>query len=255
MSALPEHDPQELMRSVAAALRFARYTGAEAIDRRWAKPLEVVQEIPQPQPVQTRPVQPRPQPQQPQVTLLDPAVALQKLNARIDGCVKCVHSQSRSQIVFGQGNPRARLMLVGDAPGPEEDRAGLPWQGESGALLDKMLAAIGLARADVWMTTVTLCLPPQPEIVAREPLLACSPYLRTQMETVKPEVVLLMGEAVSQFLLRKTQPLAEMRGQWTQVLDRATLATWAPAHLLSDPAKKRQAWADLQAVQAKLAGK
>ena len=255
-------DPAELVRSLAATLRFARWSGADAVDRAWARPV-TVQEPPvpqaQPQPI-ARPVQAPTQ--QPRVTqpvtqpsmpaIVDPVVALARLQTRITGCERCAHAACRSQIVFGQGNPHAKVMIVGDAPGPQEDRAGQPFQGEAGALLDKMLAAIGLARTDVWLTTIALCQPPQPGIVATPAIAACSPYLRTQMEAIRPRVVLLMGEAAAQFLFKQPKPLAELRGQWQKVLERPTLATWAPEALLVNPTKKREAWADLQAVQRAL---
>ena len=270
---MPESDPQDLIREVAAALRYARWTGADVVDRAWSRPMEQPEEpvapVRPPPPTRTTPPMPgtlrtpTPQPPTPptptlaplpQVTApLDRATALARLHARTSGCEKCPHAACRTHVVHGTGNVHARLMLVGDAPGAQEDAAGLPWQGEGGALLDKMLLAIGLSRADVWMTTITLCKPPidtaPPE---RAAIMACSPYLRTQMETIKPEAVLLLGEAVAPFLFKQDKPLAALRGQWSTVLDRPTLATWPVAELLRDPQKKREAWADLQSVQAKL---
>ena len=264
MSERPEDDPAELVRSLAATLRFARWTGADAVDRAWARPLEP--RSPEPRPVAPSPPQPtaprqspapaRPQPA-PQVSapaLHDPVVALERWRARAAACERCHHAAGRQQIVFGQGNPRAKLMIVGDAPGPLEDAAGQPFQGEAGALLDKMLGAIGLARADVWLTTLTLCRPPADSVVGTAAIAACSPYLRTQIEAIRPQAVLLMGEAAAQFLLKQSQPLAELRGHWARVLDRPTLATWPPEALLANPAKKREAWADLQLVQKALQG-
>lgn len=262
MSELPEDDPAQLVRTLAASLRFARWTGADVVDRAWARPIELPPEpqivAPPPQPVAPpRPV-PAPQPQ-PRVTAplpiaaaVEPHVALQRLQTRIAGCERCSHAQSRTQIVFGQGSPKARVMIVGDAPGALEDAAGQPFQGDAGALLDKMLAAIGLARGDVWLTTIALCRPAADGVVGNAAIAACSPYLRTQMEAIRPEAVLLMGEAATQFLLKQATPLAELRGRWARVLDRPTLPTWAPEALLADPAKKREAWADLQLLQKAL---
>ncbi len=246
MNELPEDDPAHLVRSLAASLRFARWTGAEAVDRAWARPMEPARQ-PTPQPAVARTTAPLPQ-----VVTADPVVALERLRARVAGCERCGHAACRTQIVFGQGSPRARVLIVGDAPGPAEDAAGQPFQGEAGALLDKMLGAIGLARADVWLTTIALCRPPEAGVVSAAAIAACSPYLRTQIEAIRPQVVLLMGEAVAQFLLKQPKPLAELRGQWNRVLDRPTLATWPPDALLANPAKKREAWADLQQLQKAL---
>ena len=264
MSELHEDDPAQLIRSLAASLRFARWTGADVVDRAWARPMEAEapQEAP-PVPVRpTTPPLPRPmQPPAPQrttaplptTTALEPAVALDRLRTRVQGCERCPHAACRTQIVLGQGSPRAQVMIVGDAPGALEDASGLHFQGDSGALLDKMLAAIGLARSDVWLTTIALCRPPEGGVVTQAAIAACSRYLRTQMEAIRPRAVLLMGEAAAQFLLKDSKPLADLRGRWGTVLDRPTLATWSPEALLADPAKKREAWADLQAVQKALA--
>ncbi len=261
MSELHEEDPAQLIRSLAASLRFARWTGADVVDRAWARPMQI-ETPPAPQPQQPRPEPVRPPlPQVARVTaplpssvVQDPVVALERLRARVAGCERCPHSACRTQIVFGQGNPHAKVMIVGDAPGPLEDAAGQPFQGEAGALLDKMLGAIGLARSDVWLTTIALCRPPEAGVVATAAIAACSPYLRTQMEAIRPQAVLLMGEAAAQFLLKQSKPLADLRGQWTRVLDRPTLATWSPEALLANPAKKREAWADLQVLQKALQG-
>ena len=282
MSEQPELDPAELVRTLAATLRFARWTGADAVDRAWARPIETA-EAPQSTPASAAsipayaaskpayvPSTPASAPSQPayvpstpasvpsaarQAPIAhDPLVLLERWRTRVTGCERCHHAKSRTQIVFGQGNPRAKLMIVGDTPGPLEDAAGQPFQGEAGALLDKMLVAIGLSRADVWLTTLTLCRPPQEDVVGAEAIVACSPYLRTQIEAIRPQAVLLMGEVAAQFLFKQQQPLGELRGHWQRVLDRPTLATWPPAALLVNPAKKREAWADLQQVQKALQG-
>lgn len=272
MSELPEVEPAELIRALATTLRFARWSGADAVDRAWARHAPTASEAFAP-PESGRPPR-RAEPAPPPLTRLppansranpqmsrpvvpsqhahpDPAAALTRLEARIGDCQRCSHAACRSRVVFGQGNPRARLLVVGDAPGAAEDAAGLPWQGEAGALLDRMLSAIGLTRRDVWLTTITLCRPP-PGPVASAAILACSPFLRTQITAIGPEVVLLLGQAAAQFLHRREVPLGELRGVWTQVLDRPALATWSPETLLADASKKREAWSDLQQVQARL---
>lgn len=143
-------------------------------------------------------------------------------------------------------------MLIGSAPGPEEDAAGLPWQGDAGALLDKMLNAMGLQRAQVFATSLTLCRAPGDAPPDKLAITECSKFLRTQLEAVRPEVLLIFGEVPAKFLLRTTDPLAEMHGRWSTVLGVQALATWDPADLVRDPAKKRMAWADLQVVMGRL---
>lgn len=244
-------DPAELVRSLAATLRFARWTGADVVDRAWSRPVEPVAQPAVPQPAAARPQRP-PLPITAPPAAHDPVAALDKWRARATGCERCHHAKSRTQIVFSQGNPHAKLIVVGDAPGPLEDAAGQPFQGDAGLLLDKMLGAIGLTRAEVWLTTLTLCRPPLDGVVSAEAIVACSPYLRTQIEAIRPHAVLLMGEAAAQFLFRQQKPLGELRGQWQRVLDRPTLATWPPAALLENPTKKREAWADLQQIQKRL---
>ena len=167
MTELPEDDPAQLVRSLAASLRFARWTGADVVDRAWARPEQAVAAsvVPPPDRAPPRPAIAPPPARTtapiPQATTPDPVLMLEKLRARVTGCERCAHAQCRTQIVFGQGNPRAKVLIVGDAPGALEDAAGQPFQGEAGALLDKMLGAIGLARADVWLTTIALCRPPK----------------------------------------------------------------------------------------------
>ena len=314
----PAADAAELIRQVAAALRYARWSGAEGIDRAWAQPYAppapapAVSPAPSPapgsrthaptplaQPQMTasaanprvpaaaapssleallhraaaevrgrvEPVRPAPQQAKPLPTkplppaqlpahtgaIADPVEALAALRARIGDCQRCPHAAVRSHIVHGTGNPRARLMLVGVAPGPQEDAVGLPWQGEAGELLDKMLSAMGLARADVFQSHLTLCRAPGDGVPSAAAIDTCSRFLRTQLQAVRPEVVLLFGEPTARFLLRNPAPMTEQHGQWQQVLGVAALATWDPADVVRQPAAlKRLVWADLQLVMARL---
>jgi DNA polymerase len=172
--------------------------------------------------------------------------------ARIAACQRCELAANRIQPVPGEGNPRARLFLIGTGPGAEDDRAGRPWQGEAGALLDRMLAAIGLTRAEVFLSTLVKCRLPADGRPGVSSLAACTPFLRTQLEAVSPAAVLLLGEPAARFLLRAD--LASLHGSWHELLGLATLATWAPEDLLADPGRKRQAWADLQRLRDRLAG-
>ncbi len=254
-------DPAELMRQVATALRFERWNGADAVSRSWTSAVEPVlapapAPVPVPAPVQARVPVPAPAPAPAPVRAAAPPVdvetALQILRTRIGDCTRCEHAAGRQHIVHGTGNPRARLMLVGAAPDAAADASGLPWQGEAGALLDKMLLAMGTSRAETWMTYLNLCRSPSGGDASDAAVRACSPFLRTQIETIKPEVVLLCGELPARFLLRSAAALGDLRGRWSKLLGIDVLPTHDPAHLLQQPALKREAWADLQLVMRRL---
>jgi uracil-DNA glycosylase family 4 len=270
-------DPHDLIRELSVALRYQRWNGADVVDRAWATPLPVV-ETRTPEPVRSPAVaQPRTLPQAstpPQARTLPPVHArtlppvarppmperhreqilagLQALHLEIGDCQRCPHAAHRRHIVHGTGNPLARLLIVGSQPGPAEDANGLPFQGEAGALLDKMLAAMGLARSEVWLTTLVLCRSPQDESPQREAVAACVPFLRRQFDLIRPEVVLAFGEPATRVLTRNHGPLQGIRGKWLPLMQSELLATWAPEDMLRDAALKREAWADLQMVMARL---
>ncbi len=289
-------DPQQLVRELAAALRYARYNGAEQVDRAWSdyKP-PAAESAPQRSPTQApralpvapnapvhtpaptglqiradvRPLSRMPPPPAQPVLLaqptasvgaarpspqpLDVAAELLKLRDRIGDCRRCPHAVGRQHIVFGTGDSRARLMIVGVAPSLQDDAAGQPWQGESGQLLDKMLAAMGQSRQSTWQTWLTLCRVPDGQTPQPDAIASCTPFLRTQLSLVKPQVLLIFGESAARFLMARRDPEQPWQGHWGQVLGVPTLATWSPQAMLGDSSLKKQAWADLQSVMAKLA--
>ncbi|HKJ88640.1 MAG TPA: uracil-DNA glycosylase, partial [Gammaproteobacteria bacterium] len=163
----------------------------------------------------------------------------------------CSLCQTRTQTVFGVGDPQARVMFVGEAPGAEEDRRGEPFVGRAGQLLDAMLAAIGLDRTagGVFIANVLKCRPPnnrdpQPEEVAQ-----CEGYLRRQIELIQPRILVALGRVAAQQLLQTQQPLARLRGAEHRFHDTPVLVTYHPAYLLRNPADKAKAWEDLKAVR------
>lgn len=285
-------DPSELIRELSAALRYQRWNGAEVVDRAWATPLPVVEPRAPPEPprspaIPARTPVPSPERSQPAERTLPtartlPAVSprtlppiaspapvaapkpplernraqilagLEALRQEIGECQRCPHAAHRQHIVHGAGNPMARLLIVGSQPGGPEDASGLPFQGEAGALLDKMLAAMGLSRPEVWLTTLVLCRAPEDKAPLREAMVACTPFLRRQFDLIRPEVVLAFGESAARFLLRNQAPLQTLRGKWQPLMHSEVLATWAPEDMLRDAALKREAWTDLQAVMARL---
>lgn len=173
------------------------------------------------------------------------------LHARIGDCERCELSRRRRHIVHGVGALDARLVIIGSGPYDDEDGAGQPFAGDDGALLDRMLAAMGLRRSEVFLTGLVRChLGANQEPDGAE-LTSCTPFLRTELTTISPEVVVLMGDAASRFLLK--QPgVAKARGRWHTLLKLPTLATWGLPTLRQQPHRKREVWHDLQLVMKRL---
>lgn len=182
--------------------------------------------------------------------------ALKAAMAEFDGLAS-LRVGSRS-LVFADGNPAARLMVIGEAPGRDEDRAGLPFVGRSGQLLDRMLAAIGLSRHSETAATaayITNTLPWRPP-GNREPssdeIAAMLPFLYRHVELVAPDVLLLVGSSAVRTVLGTSDGITRRRGKWFDFAGRPVIATWHPAALLRDPIRKREAWADLLMLKARL---
>jgi len=165
--------------------------------------------------------------------------------------------QGARNFVFADGNPKARVMIVGEAPGADEDRIGRPFVGRAGQLLDRMLAAIGLARGHpdaasaVYITNILPWRPPGNRTPTPEEMAIMVPFVRRHISLVDPDVLILMGNTPCGALLGRTGIL-RMRGSWTRAEDRAVMPMTHPAYLLRTPAAKREAWADLLEIQAKL---
>jgi DNA polymerase len=177
---------------------------------------------------------------------------LARLAAEVAGCRRCRLCETRTRTVFASGDPAARLMLVGEGPGADEDREGLPFVGEAGRLLDKILGAIGLDREQVYVANVVKCRPPgnrnpQPDEVA-----SCLPYLEAQIDAVRPEVLVALGRVAAQTLLGNDAPVGRLRGQWYQVRGVPTMVTYHPAALLRNADYKRPTWEDMQQVRDRL---
>jgi DNA polymerase len=181
------------------------------------------------------------------------AAALEAIRAEIGDCTRCPLAYAgRHTIVFGDGDPNARLMFVGEGPGADEDQQGIPFVGKSGQLLNNMIAAMGLSRDRVYIANVVKCRPPgnrNPEPVEAG---TCTPFLATQMDVVRPEVVVALGSIAATYLLGVKQSLVSLRGRWHTVRGVKTVVTYHPAFLLRDPNRKGDAWKDLQMVMAEL---
>ncbi|HAR44326.1 MAG TPA: hypothetical protein DCS07_17135 [Bdellovibrionales bacterium] len=168
-------------------------------------------------------------------------------------CTRCkLCKQGRSQIVLGEGNPKARLMFVGEAPGEQEDTEGRPFVGRSGQLLDKMIEAIGLTRADVFIANMLKCRPPENRNPEPDEIETCSPYLHRQLEIVKPEIILALGKFASQTLLQTETRISDLRGTFQNYRGAKLMPTFHPAYLLRNPSSKKDAWTDWQTVAKEL---
>ena len=181
-----------------------------------------------------------------------PEVKLQKVRDKLGKCTRCALSAQRSNIVFGVGSPNARLMFIGEAPGFNEDKQGEPFVGKAGELLDKMIGAMGLSRAEIYIANVIKCRPPSNRDPEDEEINQCSPFLKAQIHAIKPEVIVSVGKFSSNMLCGTEGSLSAIRGKWHDYRGIPLMPTFHPAFLLRNPSGKREAWSDLQQVMKKL---
>lgn len=180
------------------------------------------------------------------------AQRLLSLEKEARGCELCRLSQGRQKVVFGSGNPDADLMLIGEGPGAEEDRQGLPFVGRAGELLTKIIRAIGAERDEVYIANIVKCRPPGNRDPRPEEVAACRGYLEQQVELIEPKVIVLLGRVAAQTLLGNDLALGRMRGQWYRVRGVETRVTYHPAALLRNASFKRPTWEDMQVVRDRL---
>jgi DNA polymerase len=169
-------------------------------------------------------------------------------------CRLCGLCETRTQTVFGVGNRQARLMVIGEAPGAEEDRQGEPFVGRAGILLNAMLRAAGFGRDEVFIANVLKCRPPNNRDPSDEEASRCLPYLRRQIELVDPDVILCVGRIAAQRLLDTETPIGKLRGRVHELDGRPVVVTYHPAYLLRSPGEKRKSWDDLKLALGVLAG-
>ncbi|MGO9482398.1 MAG: uracil-DNA glycosylase [Candidatus Kryptoniota bacterium] len=171
---------------------------------------------------------------------------LQDLDAKISSCMKCQLGSTRKNFVFGVGNPKAKLVLIGEAPGADEDEQGEPFVGRAGQLLNKILAAVQLKREDVYICNILKCRPPNNRDPLPEEVAACEPFLKRQLEIMQPKLILCLGRIAAQTLLKTKATLSELRNNIYQYQGIKVLVTFHPAALLRNPNWKRPAWEDVQ---------
>ncbi len=169
------------------------------------------------------------------------------LQQQVGNCTRCNLHTTRKTTVFGEGNPKANWLLVGEAPGAEEDRQGLPFVGRAGQLLNRMLFSIDLARNDVFVANVLKCRPPDNRDPFGEEVSACESFLHQQVKFIQPKIILAMGRFAAQALLRTDQTIGQLRGRIHRypAYDIPLVVTYHPAYLLRSPQSKAKAWADL----------
>jgi len=180
---------------------------------------------------------------------IEPTETLEQLQAQVAACTRCRLHASRIQTVFGGGRGTSRLCFVGEGPGADEDRQGIPFVGAAGQLLDRMLAAMGLSRDEVYICNIVKCRPPRNRKPEPEEMQSCRPFLERQLELVDPEVIVALGATAVQGLLGTTEGITRLRGRWKLYRGEvAVMPTFHPAYLLRNPRAKRAVWEDLQAV-------
>ncbi|MDD3643004.1 MAG: uracil-DNA glycosylase [Candidatus Krumholzibacteria bacterium] len=177
------------------------------------------------------------------------ALDLEGLRAEVARCTRCPLSATRTTTVFGDGDPRSRIVFIGEAPGREEDLQGVPFVGRAGKLLDKMLAAVGFDRSGVYIANILKCRPPGNRDPNEEETAACEPYLARQLELIEPAVICALGRVAGQALLGAGAPLKTLREGTHRYNGIRVMVTYHPAALLRNPNLKRDAWEDMKALR------
>ncbi len=179
--------------------------------------------------------------------------ALTEIRADLGDCRRCKLHTGRTQIVFGVGHPEARLMFVGEGPGADEDEQGVPFVGRAGQLLTQIIKAMGLAREDVYIANVVKCRPPGNRNPEPDEIEACSPFLKAQIASIAPVVIVALGKFAAQTLLQTETPISRLRGQFHRLDGVDVMPTFHPSYLLRNPSAKREVWEDMKLVMGRLA--
>jgi uracil-DNA glycosylase family 4 len=268
---MPERIPEALQEKLTRRLTFYQDIGIQLFYRdRYPKQLaSVTEEIPLPklvpkmQPVrpviETRSAPPKfdvfPAASGPSLFEAINKIAddtLLKIRTDLGDCTRCKLHRGRTKLVFGDGNPKAELVFVGEGPGRDEDAQGLPFVGRAGKLLTQMIEAMGLQRQDVYICNVVKCRPPENRTPEKDEVETCSPFLLRQLDAISPKVIVCLGSVAAQTLLETNRGISHFRGEWLEFRGRKLMATYHPAYLLRNPSAKGEVWKDLQKVMAAL---
>lgn len=176
----------------------------------------------------------------------------EELEQSIINCNKCKLCQNRINIVFGQGNKNAKVMMIGEGPGADEDKEGIPFVGKAGQLMNKALTGLGIKREELYIANIVKCRPPSNRVPEQDEAEACLNYLRNQVILVKPKIIVLLGNTALKNILGKEYSITEARGKWIEKKGIYYMPTWHPAALLRDENKKIEFWNDLKLVKEKM---
>lgn len=205
---------------------------AEAMSRKLAAPVPKPPAVPEPQ------VGPE----------AEVSLSLEEVRQELGDCQRCKLGQTRKHLVFGTGNPRARLMFIGEGPGADEDRQGEPFVGAAGQLLNRILAKMGLSREEVYIANVVKCRPPGNRNPEAEEMAACLPFLLKQIQAIRPRIIVTLGAIATHALLETKAPLNRLRGVWQQWRGIRVMPTFHPSYLLRVPQERIKTWEDMQKV-------
>lgn len=180
-------------------------------------------------------------------------ITLEEIRAEMGDCRRCKLYAGRTNLVFGDGAADARLMFVGEAPGAEEDVQGLPFVGAAGQLLNNLLSKLGLSRQEVYIANILKSRPPGNRDPEADEIIACLPFLKKQVDAIRPKVIVTLGRIAAQALLETKMPLTKMRGHWQRYQNMRVMPTFHPSYLLRFPQERHKTWDDMQQVMEYLA--
>ncbi len=177
---------------------------------------------------------------------------LQQLRDEIGDCRRCALCEQRRSLVFGEGSPEARLVFVGEAPGADEDRQGVPFVGKAGEMLTRIIEAMQLRRSEVYIANIVKCRPPNNRDPQDEEIRTCLPFLHRQLEIINPQVICALGRVAAHALLETKTGISSLRGKFYSYRGIKVMPTYHPSYLLRSPEKKKDTWSDMQMVQREL---
>ena len=225
----PVQELRELVDSLSGWLRYQRRLGWRGLPGQVAAP----------------PVEP--------VKTAEKVSTLEEIRAEMGDCRRCKLYAGRTRLVFGDGAADARLMFVGEAPGADEDQQGLPFVGAAGQLLNRMLDKLGLRREEVYIANIVKSRPPGNRDPEADEITACLPFLKKQIQAIRPRVIVVLGRIAAHALLGTKEPLTRLRGHWQRYGDIRVMPTFHPSFLLRAPQERHKTWADMQQVMEYLA--
>lgn len=229
----------QLLASVGAYLEDLRESGIDGLS---LEPAAAVILEPSPaQPVSAQ-LEPQQNVQQPDSVVAEKQETLEQIRKNLGDCQRCKLGATRNKLVFGAGNPRARLVFVGEGPGADEDQKGEPFVGDAGRILNRIISAMGLQREEVYICNVVKCRPPQNRNPEKDEIAACSPFLLRQLHSIKPEVIVALGTFAAQTVLGSKEPISRLRGKFHDFHGVPLMPTYHPSYLLRSGGNSDSFW-------------